>query len=211
MTISARPRTSAPRPDREALGRLALTIFGLATTLPLLPQPAAAQIRGVVVDDPRPGQRAPALVLPESRAAGAAGEEGPVPPYDLSRELGRVVVLVFCQRLAEERCSGAWQELARTSGGFPDNVSVVGITGDPPGQAAEQARVLATGGRLLTDDRLAVSRRWGAGASGRVAVFVVGALGVVGYRDLQFSLSEPEDLDRLRQAVTGAASTPGRW
>jgi len=162
--------------------------------------PLHAQIRAVVSEDPRVGSRAPGLVLPYVTAEG----EGAA-PFDLVAELGRVVVLVFCPRLAEATCAMAWQGWSGPGGEFGTGVSLVGVSGDPAGVAREFARTSGVAVRFLTDDRLVASRRWMAARDGRVAVFVVGGEGVVAYRDLQFFPSDSGAMARLRAAVAGAA------
>lgn len=172
----------------------ALTVLTFLTV-----PPVQAQIRAVVSEDPRVGSRAPGLVLPYVSADGAGAA-----PFDLVAELGRVVVLVFCPQLAEATCSAAWQEWAGPDGGFGAGVSLVGVSGDQAWVAQEFARASGTGARFLTDQRLVASRRWLAAREGRVAVFVVGPMGEVAYRDLQFFPSDSGAVGRLRGAVTEA-------
>lgn len=159
------------------------------------------QIRGVLVDAPRVGQRAPALILPYVTATGVAAA-----PYELQQELGRVVVIGFCVHVGDSGCAALWRAWRRADSAYGAGVSVVGVTGDPLGAAGEFAAREAISGRLLADERGAAGRRWGipGGNEDRVAMFVVSWDGTLVYRDLQFRPDDLHSQQRLAAAVLAA-------
>ncbi len=182
-------------------GLTALTALTVLTVLTVLTAPLEAQVRGVLVEELRPGQRAPALVLPYATAQGVAAGG-----YDLGLELGRVVVLGFCPDLTNPGCGAFWRWSAGSGAELGPAVSLVMVAGAPAERVAEFAAREGILGRVLADDRTVVARRWGVqpGDSGRIGVFVVSPEGAVAYRDLQF---DPDDLHgrgRLETAVRTA-------
>lgn len=181
------------RPSRFSLLASCYLLGLLVTTTT-----AHAQIRGVMLEDTRPGRAAPALILPQVTAGGAS----PV-PYELAKELGLVVVLSFCSSLGDEGCLGVWrgwQDAGRVFGG---GVSVVGVAGDPASGAIDLVARAGLQGRFLADSSGREARRWGVRAppAGRVAVFVVSPEGRIEYRDLQYDPLDSAAWARLWQAV----------
>lgn len=176
---------------------LLASCFIIAATL-LTPTPGHAQVRAVLVQDTRPGRPAPALELPQVTAAGVSAV-----PYVLARELGLAVVLSFCPSLGEPACSGVWQGWQDPGATFGGGVSVVGVTGNPPGEAAGLAARIGLRGRFLSDSGGREARRWGVPerAGPAVAVFVVTPEGRIAYRDLQYDPSDSGAWGRLWQAV----------
>lgn len=182
--------------------RLAAVAVGLAGVA--LPIVASAQIRGVVVEDARPGRPAPELSLPYVTAAGVAAER-----YELRRELGRVVVVVFCSRLESDPCLALWRAWGRTEAPFGADVSVVGVSADSAEAAAAVVGREGWVGRFLTDLRGLEGRRWGAPPGSEIAVFVVGSEGRVAYRDLQFRLLDSGSASRLEAGIAAGRGGPG--
>ncbi|HUG26792.1 MAG TPA: redoxin domain-containing protein [Gemmatimonadales bacterium] len=159
---------------------------------------AHAQIRGVLLEDTRPGRAAPTLILPQVTAAGVS-----LVPYELAKELGLVVVLSFCSSLGEEGCLEVWrgwQDAGRVFGG---GVSVVGVSGDPVSAARDLVARAGLQGRFLADSAGREARRWGLRTppAGRLAVFVVSPEGRIEYRDLQYDPLDSVAWGRLWQAV----------
>jgi len=154
------------------------------------------------------GQRAPALILPFATAAGIGAGA-----YELEQELGRTVVLGFCVQVSDSGCSSLWKLWQRGDSLYGVGVSVVGVTGDPLGAAAEFAARAGVPGRLLADERGVTGRRWGVpgGNADRVAVFVVAWDGLLAYRDLQFRPNDLHARQRLEAAVSSARPTTPPW
>jgi hypothetical protein len=181
------------------------TVPTVLTVLTVLTAPLDAQVRGVLVEELRPGQRAPVLVLPYATAQGVAPGS-----YELGLELGRAVVLGFCPDLANTGCAAFWRWSAGSGAALGQAVSFVMVGGAPAGRAADFAAREQIMGRVLADERRLVTRRWGVqpGDSGQIGVFVVSPEGAVAYRDLQF---DPDDLhgrERLETAVRAALAGP---
>ena len=151
------------------------------------------------------GQRAPSLILPFVTTSGVGAE-----PYELQKELGRIVVVGFCVQLSDPGCAGFLREYQAIDTLLGPGVSVVAVTGDPLGVAASFAAQGGGSWRILADERGVTGRRWGApgGSADRVGVFVVAWNGLLAYRDLQF---QPDDLharQRLRTAIDVARQPP---
>lgn len=182
--------------------------FALAGLLALLPAALAAQNPSAfVVSGPEPGERAPGFVLD---AAGRSGRSDR--PFDLSLQLGRVVVLAFYQR---DFTPTATKELTtfaeRYAELFGDSTSVVGIGVDPVDLHVSFAQSLALPFALLADTGVHVARRYGsvrADGYARYTVYVIGPDGRVQWRDLRFDPAADASYDALKQAVA-SASTPG--
>jgi len=183
-------------------GAAAAVVFGLLSAV-AAPQ-LQAQIRGVVVEDARPGRPAPNLILPYVTAAGVGAE-----PYELRLELGRVVVLAFCPQLGGGGCLDLWRTWGRAESPFGDDVSLVGISGDSASVALAVVGREGWGGRFLTDLRGREGRRWGVPPGDGVAVFVVGPEGRVAYRDLQFRLLDSGSQAALQGGIQAARRSSG--
>lgn len=166
--------------------------------VPLAPTLAHSQVRGVLVQDTRPGRPAPAVTLPQVTAEGVSAE-----PYELARELGLVVVLSFCPSLGEEGCLGVWRGWQDAGATFGGGVSVVGVVREAAPVAASLAARAGIRGRFLADAEGREARRWGVPVPlpGRVAVFVVTPEGRLAYRDLQYDPTDSGAWERLWQAV----------
>ncbi|MFN2316999.1 MAG: peroxiredoxin family protein [Gemmatimonadales bacterium] len=160
--------------------------------------PLHAQIRGVMLEDTRPGRSAPTLELPQVTAAGVS----PV-PYELAQELGLVVVLSFCPSLADAGCLGVWRGWQEVRQVFGGGVSVVGISTDSTAAAASLVGLAGLRGRFLSDDGGREARRWGVRTPrpGQAAVFVISPEGRLEYRDLQYDPLDSAAWGRLWQAV----------
>jgi peroxiredoxin len=181
-------------------------VFADLTALTVLTAPTVeGQIRGVLVDAPEVGRRAPALILPYVTSTGVGAGA-----YELRQELGRTVVLAFCGRVEEPGCVGLWTHWRGVDTLYGAGVSAVAITSSLLAEARAFAEGQASSGRLLVDERGTASRRWGVAGGGGgdwLAVYVVSEDGTVAYRDLQF---HPDDLHAQRrlQAAAAAARRP---
>lgn len=189
------PRGRASAPVRRAGSALAIVVAALGQSAPL-----AGQIRGVVVDEARPGQRAPALVLPWA--------QGEAEPYALARELGLVVLVAFCPRAGDRGCLEAWRGWQLPDSVFGGPVSVVGVIGEPAAAFLAAAEEQGLQGRFLSDARGVAGRRWGVPVprEGELSVFVVGREGMVVYRDLQFRPADLQHRARLARAISESLS-----
>jgi peroxiredoxin len=147
----------------------------------------AVKLRLSLEDAARVGRPAPAVVLPYATADSA----GPATqPFDLSKELGRIVVLVFYPGDSTGTASGDWQAVVQHEQAALDaGVVVVGIAPDPVERHVAFAREHALPFKLLTDRGSLVSRRYGFGRGNRSrwAAVVIGRDGRVRYVDPQFA------------------------
>ncbi len=183
---------------------------GLALVLLAGVSPAAAQdgaplgIRLRVADDLRVGHQAPEVVLPYATRNGP----GPVDqPFDLRKELGRVVVLVFYPGDFTPGCTAEWQALRDRAGSlFGDQVVVAGISVDTIARHVQFAAEYELPFKLLSDPDLTVVRRYDAvdGTRARRMVVVIGRDGQVRYIDRAFAALDPESYAHLGQAVAEA-------
>lgn len=188
-----------------SVSRATLAFAGL---LALLPAALAAQNPSAfVVSGPEPGDRAPVFVLDGAGKSGRSDR-----PFDLSLQLGRVVVLAFYQR---DFTPTATKELTtfaeRFADLFGDSTSVVGIGVDSVDLHVSFAQSLALPFALLADTGLHVARRFGsvrADGYARYTVYVIGPDGRVRWRDLRFDPATEASYDALKQAVA-AATAPG--
>lgn len=188
--------------SRPALGAAALLI-GLSGAL------TAQNPSAFVVGGPEPGTRAPGFVLD------AAGKSGPSDrPFDLSLQLGRVVVLAFYQR---DFTPTATRELTtfaeRYADLFGDSTAVVGIGVDSLALHVSFAQSLALPFALLADTGLHVAQRYGsvrADGYARYTVYVIGPDGRVSWRDLRFDPTADASYAGLKVAVAAANAPPPR-
>ncbi len=154
--------------------------------------------------DTRVGHAPPPLVLPYATrdGAGPAGQ-----PFDLSKELGHVVVLVFYPGDTSEVSAEEWRMIAarRADLDGPD-VVVAGVSTDSLPAQVRFARDLDLWCKLLSDPGLAASRQFGAAEGPRAGrlVVVVGRTGDVRYVDPGFAALDPESYVHLAAAVRSA-------
>ncbi|MGH7732238.1 MAG: peroxiredoxin family protein [Gemmatimonadales bacterium] len=162
-----------------------------------------------VVSGPEPGARAPAFVLDAAGKAGASAR-----PFDLSLQLGRVVVLAFYQR---DFTPTATKELTtfaeRYAELFGDSTAVVGVGVDSLALHVSFAQSLALPFGLLADTGLHVARLYGsvrADGYARYTVYVIGPDGRVSWRDLRFDPAAAASYDGLKVAVAAANAPSAR-
>ncbi len=154
--------------------------------------------------DARIGRAAPPLVLPYATRDGT----GPAnQPFDLSSELGRVVVLIFYPGDTSAVSAEEWRMIsARRADLDGPDVVVAGISGDSLPAQVRFAQALDLWCKLLSDPGLLASRQFGAAEgprAGRLAV-VVGRDGTVRYVDAGFAALDPESYVHLAAAVQSA-------
>jgi peroxiredoxin len=156
-------------------------------------------------NEPRVGQPAPGLKLPYATSAGA----GPVDqPFDLSRELGHVVVLVFYPGDTSAVSIEEWRMIRDRRAEF-DGPGVVfaGISRDSIPAQVRFSRDLDLWCKLLSDPDLTVTRRFGADhdtGGGRLVV-VVGQDGIIRYVDAAFAALDPASYGHLAAAIRNAS------
>ncbi len=154
--------------------------------------------------DTRVGHAAPPLVLPYATrdGTGPAGQ-----PFDLSKELGHVVVLVFYPGDTSEVSAEEWRMIAARRVDFdrPD-VVLAGVSADSLAAQARFARDLDLWCKLLSDPGLRASRQFGAAEGPRAGrlVVVIGPGGNVRYLDPGFAALDPESYVHLAAAVRSA-------
>ena len=188
------------------IGAMALLCAVAVSAPPLAAQQrdTAALTVGLTLDEaPRVGRPAPALVLPYATRDGA----GPVDqPFDLRRELGRVVVIAFYPGDFTPGCTAEWRAFRNQSDTvFGAGVVVAGVSGDSLGSHVLFARDLDLPFKLLSDASRGVSRQWGVdGTSVRRVVVVVGRDGRVRYVDRAFGALDPQSYSNLATAVKAA-------
>lgn len=167
-------------------------------------QPAPLGIRLRVAEDVRVGHPAPAVVLPYATRTGPGPRDQ---PFDLSKELGHVVVLAFYPGDFTPGCTAEWQALRDRAGSvFPGEVVVAGISVDSIASHVRFAAEYDLPFKLLSDADLTVARRYDAvdGRRARRMVVVVGRDGRVRYVDRAFAALDPESYVHLGDAVTAA-------
>lgn len=164
----------------------------------------ALRLRFSLEDGAHVGHRAPAVVLPYATAdsVGPASQ-----PFDLARELGHVVVLIFYPGDAAAGSADDWRAIAaheqRPVGG---GVVIAGISADSVARHVRFARQLQLPFKLLSDRSLAVARRYGAvrGRAIMPLLVVVGRGGRVHYVDAQFAPRLAGSYVRLDAAIQAA-------
>ncbi len=140
-----------------------------------------ARIRATLGGEFRVGRPAPALQLPYLTAQG----RGPVDqPFDLARELGRVVVLAVAPTRAGEGAGWAALAAARDSL-FGADVVLVGLSPSRTDSLLAGAARIPAGLKLLSDPEGSVARRYALDHATGV-VLVVGRDGQVRYREERF-------------------------
>lgn len=186
----------------------------IAAALVLLAaQAAAAQDSGAVKlrlsleEGAHVGHRAPSVVLPYATADSA----GPATqPFNLAREIDRVVVLIFTRNDGDPGSADDWRAFAAHESRLPPGVIVVGITADSLATHVRFARELQLPFKLLSDHNSLVTRRYGARRGGSIAplLVVVGRGGVVRYVDPQFAPRDAASYVQLDAAIRAARERP---
>jgi peroxiredoxin len=175
--------------------------IALSALCSLLAAPLAGQNPSAfVVSGPEEGRRAPGFTLD------AAGKDGPSDrPFDLSLQLGRVVVLAFYQRDFTPTATLELQTFAdRYHDLFGDSTTVVAIGVDSVASHVSFAQSLALPFALLSDTGLRVARMYGSvrgDGYARYSVYVLGFDGRVRWRDMQFDPHRDGAYDDLKRAV----------
>ena len=165
---------------------------------------SALKLRLSLEEGAHVGRRAPAVLLPYATAdsAGPASQ-----PFDLAKELGHVVVLIFYPGNAAPGAGDDWHAIAahepRPPGG---DVVVVGISADSVVGQVRFARELQLPFKLLSDRARAAARRYGAvrGRSIAPLLVLVGRDGLVGYVDTRFAPLAAESYVHLDAAIQAA-------
>ena len=182
----------------------------LAMLLVLAATPLAAQdsapvrLRLAVEEAPRVGRPAPALRLPYATRHGIGPADQ---PFDLGKELGRVVVVAFYPGDFTPGCTAEWRAFRdRADALFGADVVVAGVSADSLASHVRFASELDLPFKLLSDPDRRVARRWGAsdGRSTRRVVVVVGRNGTVRYVDPAFAALDPASYAALDAAVEAA-------
>ncbi len=184
-----------------------VALLSLLTVTPLTAQtlessPVRLSLR--VAEELRVGRPAPAVTLPYATAAGIGPADQ---PFELHRELGRVVVLAFYPGDFTPGCTAEWRAFRdRAATLFGPEVVVAGISGDSLESHVAFARQLELPFKLLSDAGLRVARRYDAADANRArrVVVVVGRDGLVRYLDRAFAALDPEAYVQLGAAVSAA-------
>lgn len=165
-------------------------------------------VRLALEDAPRVGRKAPPIVLPFATAQGIGAADQ---PFDLARELGNVVVVVFCADDFSSDCTAIWRSLGeRADSLFGRGVVVVGVSRDSLATHQRFAQELALPFKLASDPGQAVARRYAAtdGKAPRRVVVVVGRDGRVRYVDPQFVALSSDSYIHLASAIAAAKERP---
>ena len=184
-------------------------LAGATLTLVLMAHAASAQdssalkLRLTLEEGAHVGRRAPPVVLPYATADSA----GPVnQPFDLRKEIDRVVVLIFYPGDAAAGSADQWRAIAAHEGGNGRDVLIVGISPDSIAAQVRFARELSLPFKLLSDRSLTVARRYGA-VTGRAIVpfvVVVGRGGRLRFVDSAFDARSGQSFARLDAAIRSA-------
>lgn len=165
---------------------------------------APLRLRLTLDETPGIGRQAPAIVLPYATRHGV----GPAAqPFDLTKEMGRVVVLVFYPGDFTPACTAEWQALRERAATLLDGgVEVVGVSSDSLASHARFASELDLPFKLLSDSDRAIIQRYGManGQRTRRGVVVIGRDGLVRYLDAAFAALDSESYVQLAAAVRAA-------
>ncbi len=178
----------------------------LVASVPLAAQDAsgALRLRFSLDESPRLGRVAPAIRLPYATRDGVGPAEQ---PFDLSQELGRVVVLVFYPGDFTPACTAEWRALKERHGTlFPEGVVVAGISTDSLASHVRFASALELPYKLLSDPDRTIIQRYGLsdGPKSRRAVVVVGRDGMIRYLDPAFAALDGESYVQLAAVIRAA-------
>ncbi|HEY4099802.1 MAG TPA: redoxin domain-containing protein [Gemmatimonadales bacterium] len=184
----------------------AVALAMLCSAAPLAAQDSGAvHLRLSVEQGVHAGRQAPPIVIPYATrdSAGPASQ-----PFDLSKELGHVVVVVFYPGDAAPGAADDWRAILSHEGALavtPDMV-LVGISADPLPVQVRFAADLALPFKLLSDKNWSVTRRYGAlrGKAARPMLIVVGRDGQVRYVDDQFAPRDAATWTRVDAAIRAA-------
>ncbi len=165
---------------------------------------APLRLRLTLDEMPGVGRPAPAITLPyaTSRGVGPAAQ-----PFDLTKELGRVVVLVFYPGDFTPACTAEWRALReRAATLLAEGVEVVGVSSDSLAAHERFAAELDLPFKLLSDPDGTIIQRYGMtnGPRSRRAVVVIGRNGLVRYIDAAFAALDSESYVQLAAAVRAA-------
>jgi peroxiredoxin Q/BCP len=182
---------------------MALLLVGTAS-LTAQSEPEPLRLRLAVEDTPRVGRKAMPLVLPYATREGIGPADQ---PFDLSRELGRVVVLVFYPDNFTPSSTAEWQALRdRAATLLTPGVVVVGVSTDSLASHARFAEALDLPYKLLSDRDGAIIQRYGLsdGTRAKRAVVVIGRDGTVRSVDPAFAALDPQSYIHLAAAIRAA-------
>lgn len=168
----------------------------------------AVRLRLALEEGVKVGRPAPEVKLPYATrdSIGPASQ-----PFDLSRELGHVVVLAFFPGDFTPGCVAEWQALRdRAATMFGPDVVVAGISADSLASHVRFAREYDLPFKFLSDTALDVTRRYAFldGPRSRRAVVVVGRDGRVRYVDAGFAALDPQSYVHLGAAIQAAREKP---
>jgi peroxiredoxin Q/BCP len=177
---------------------------GLAVPAGAQQDSGAVRVRLAVQETIKVGRPAPLFQLPYATQAGPGPADQ---PFDLAKELGRVVVLAFYPKDFSPGCTAEWRTFgAQADSLFGPEVVVAGISPDSLTSHVAFARSLQLPFKLLADPGLDVIRRYGVMGETKVrrVVIVVGRDGRVRYFDPAFAELDPQHYRDLAAAVRAA-------
>lgn len=187
------------------IARVVMALLLVRTaSLPAQSEPEPLRLRLAVEDTPRVGRKAMPLVLPYATREGIGPADQ---PFDLSRELGRVVVLVFYPDNFTPSSTAEWQALRdRAATLLTPGVVVVGVSTDSLASHARFAQALDLPYKLLSDRNGAIIQRYGLsdGSRAKRAVVVIGRDGTVRSVDPAFAALDPQSYIHLAAAIRAA-------
>lgn len=211
MESRARMSEISGRPYWWGFG-VGLTILAptlLLATLLLSPAKASAQqadtLRIALAEDPRVGRPMPPVVLPYVIRTGP----GPVEqPFDLAKELGRVVVLVFRGEKDPVSPRARWKSLRSVADSTAwQGVVLAAVSGLPMDSIQRQAAELNLDYKLLHDQNGQLARRLDLNPAAST-VLVVARDGRLVYRENRLPLSTLLSMPDLAAAIKTASEIP---
>lgn len=164
----------------------------------------AVRLRLSLEEGVKVGRAAPEIRLPYATQHGLGPADQ---PFDLSRELGHVVVLAFFPGDFTPGCVAEWQALRERSASlFGSDVVVAGISVDSLASHVRFAQAYDLPFKFLSDTDMIVTRRYAFvdGPRSRRAVVVVGRDGRVRYVDPGFAALDPQSYVHLGAAIKAA-------
>jgi peroxiredoxin Q/BCP len=185
-----------------------LLLLLVAPALAAQSDSGALRLRLSLEEGVKVGRVAPEVRLPY------ATKDGPGPvdqPFDLSKELGHIVVLAFFPGDFTPGCVAEWQALRdRAPTMFGSGVVVAGISVDSLASHVRFAREYDLPFKFLSDTDLLITRRYAFvdGPRSRRAVVVIGRDGRVRYVDAGFAALDPQSYVHLGAAIQAAREKP---
>lgn len=194
------------------MSRLAFALGALVALAPVAlhaqdqgsSNPSGISVQLRLAEELEVGKSAPAIIAPYATADGLGPADQ---PFDLAKELGRVVVLAFYPGDFTPGCIAEWQAFRdRRESLFGEGVEVVGISADSLESHVRFAREYQLPFKLVSDPDRRIAGSYSTVDGRRInrSVVVVGRDGIIRYIDPSFVALDPQSYSHLRAAIEAA-------